>query len=67
MTCSSPIRAKYSRSTIGHPLPHLGYSAWVMLVSLLVLIPLLLALRGWGDHRLSLLQKCLLLSLLSTC
>lgn len=48
----------------GHPLPHLGSSVWVMLVSFLVLIPLLLGLRGWGEHRLNLLQKCLLLSLL---
>ncbi len=59
----SDSREVFAQRT-GHPLPHLGYSTWVMLLSLLVLIPLLLALRGWGEHRLSLLQKCLLLSLL---
>ena len=48
----------------GRPLPHLGWSWWLLLASLLVLVPLLLFLRGWEDHRLSVLQKCLLMSLL---
>ncbi len=59
----SDSRKVFAQHT-GHPLPHLGSSVWVMLVSLLILIPLLLSLRGWGEHRLNLLQKCLLLSLL---
>jgi hypothetical protein len=46
------------------PLPHVGMSFWLMLTSLLVLIPLLLFLRGWDERKLGLLQKCLLLSLL---
>ena len=48
----------------GRPLPHLGWSWWLLIGSLLVLIPLLMFLRGWEDHRLSILQRCLILSLL---
>lgn len=59
----SESREVFAQRT-GHPMPHLGASVWVMLVSLLILLPLLLGLRGWGEHRLSLLQKCLLISLL---
>jgi hypothetical protein len=47
-----------------HALPHLGLSWWLLLLSALVLVPLLMYLRGWEDHRLNILQKCLLLSLL---
>ena len=46
------------------PLPALGWSWWLLIASLLVLIPLLLMMRGWEDNRFSLIQKCLLLSLL---
>lgn len=46
------------------PVPHLGLSFWLMLLSLLVLLPLLLFLRGMDERRLGILQKCLLLSLL---
>jgi len=46
------------------PLPHLGWSWWLLIISALVLIPLLMYLRGWEDHRLSIIQRCLLLSLL---
>ena len=49
---------------IGHPMPHLGWSAWLLIASLLILIPLLMFLRGWDEHRLSIIQKALLLSLL---
>ena len=49
---------------VGRPFPHLGLSAWLLLISALVLIPLLMFLRGWEDHRLNTIQKCLLLSLL---
>ena len=44
--------------------PALGLSFWLMLLSLIALIPLLMFLRGWEDSRLSTLQRCLLLSLL---
>jgi len=60
---ASDSREVYSERQ-GHPLPHLGWSWWLLLVSLLVLVPLLLFLRGWEDHRLSILQRCLLMSLL---
>ena len=59
----SDSREVYSERQ-GRPLPHLGWSWWLLLASLLVLVPLLLFLRGWEDHRLSVLQKCLLMSLL---
>jgi len=44
--------------------PAIGLSFWLMLLSLIALIPLLMFLRGWEDSRLSTLQRCLLLSLL---
>ena len=44
--------------------PHLGWSWWVLLGGLLLLLPLLSYLRGWNDHRLNLIQKCMLVSLL---
>jgi hypothetical protein len=47
-----------------HPLPHLGWSWWLLIGSVIVLVPLLMFLRGWEDHRLGVIQKCLLLSLL---
>jgi len=46
------------------PFPHLGWSWWVLLLSLLVLIPLLLMMRGFDERKLGLLQRCLLMSLL---
>ncbi|HXE53472.1 MAG TPA: hypothetical protein VN541_10670, partial [Tepidisphaeraceae bacterium] len=49
---------------LSRPMPHLGWSWLVLLISLLVLIPLLMFLRGWDERRLSIIQKCLLLSLL---
>lgn len=49
----------------GRPFPHFGWSAWLLLFSALLLIPLIMALRGTDmGRRLSILQKCLLLSLL---
>ncbi len=48
----------------GHRLPHLGWSWLVLALSLLALVPLLMFMRKWDDQRLSLLQKCLLVSLL---
>src|SRR5439155_11902087 len=48
----------------GRPLPTLGWSWWVLIGSLLLLIPLLRYFRGWSDHRLNVLQKCLLVSVL---
>ena len=47
-----------------HAPPKVGTSAWVMLLSALVLVPLLMMLRGWESRRLDLLQRCLLISLL---
>jgi hypothetical protein len=47
-----------------HALPVLGWSWWLLLASALVLVPLLMFMRGWEDNRFSILQKCLLLSLL---
>ena len=47
-----------------HALPVLGWSWWLLIASALVLVPLLMFLRGWEDHRFSILQKCLLMSLL---
>ena len=46
------------------PLPHLGWSWWVLLASLALVIPLLMSLRGWDERRLSTLQRAILLSLL---
>jgi hypothetical protein len=49
----------------GRPFPRFGWSAWLLLFSALLLIPLIMALRGTDmGRRLSILQKCLLLSLL---
>jgi len=42
----------------------LAWSWWVLLAALLVLLPLLSYFRNWDERRYSLLQKCLLLSLL---
>ena len=44
--------------------PTLGWSWWVLLGAILLLLPLLSFFRGWNDHRLNLIQKCLLVSLL---
>ena len=49
---------------VGRGLPKLGWSWWILLGALALLIPLLMMLRGWDDRRLNLLQKCLLVSLL---
>ena len=46
------------------PLPHFGWSWWLLLLSALLLIPLLLMMRGFDERKLSLLQRCLLMSLL---
>jgi hypothetical protein len=49
----------------GRSFPTLGWSPWLLLLSALLLIPLIMALRGSDmGRRLSILQKCLLLSLL---
>ena len=44
--------------------PRVGWSWWLLLGALLLLLPLLLMLRGWDDRHLNLLQKCLLVSVL---
>jgi len=46
------------------PLPQLGWSWYALLIALALLIPLLLWLRAVGYRHLSLLQKCLAISLL---
>src|SRR6185312_1504404 len=46
------------------PMPQLGWSWWLLIISLIALIPLLLMMRGWEDQRFSMIQKCLLMSLL---
>jgi hypothetical protein len=45
-------------------MPQLGWSWWLLIISLIALIPLLLMMRGWEDQRFSMIQKCLLMSLL---
>ena len=49
---------------VPRPTPTLGWSWWVLLGAVLLLLPLLSFFKGWNDHRLNLLQKCLLVSLL---
>ena len=44
--------------------PALGLSWWVLLASLLLLLPLVMFMRRWDNRHLNLLQKCLLVSLL---
>ena len=44
--------------------PRLGLSWWVLLASLLLLLPLVMFMRRWDNRHLNLLQKCLLVSLL---
>ncbi|MDP6636105.1 MAG: hypothetical protein QGG42_14490 [Phycisphaerae bacterium] len=48
---------------IGRPLPTLGWSVWVLLGSLLLIIPLMLFLRAGGYKHLSMLQKCFVVAL----
>ena len=60
---SSDSREVYAMRQ-GRPLPEVGRSFWIFLASLLALIPLLLMLSGGNDRRLSILQKCLVISLL---
>jgi len=48
----------------GRPLPALGWSVWVFLGALALLIPLLLFLKAGGYKHLSMLQKCAVASLL---
>ena len=48
---------------VGRPLPTLGWSVWVLLGSLLLLIPLMLFLRAGGYKHLSTLQKCFAVAL----
>lgn len=47
----------------GHPAPNLGWSGWAMVGSAAVIVPLVLFLRG-TDRRVSLLRRCLVLSVL---
>ncbi len=49
---------------VGRGLPTLGWSVWVLLASLLLLIPLMLFLRAGGYKHLSTLQKCFVVALL---
>ena len=49
---------------VGRGLPTLGWSIWVLLASLALLIPLMLFLRAGGYKHLSLLQKCSLVALM---
>ena len=48
----------------GRPLPALGWSVWVFLGALALLVPLLLFLKAGGYKHLSTLQKCAVASLL---
>ena len=56
-------REVYARRD-ARPLPAVGWSWWLLLLAVAALLPLLFFLRGWDDHRLNLLQKCLLVSIL---
>ena len=49
---------------VGRGLPTLGWSVWVLLASLALLIPLMLFLRAGGYKHLSMLQKCFVVALL---
>ena len=49
---------------VGRGLPTLGWSIWVLLASLALLIPLMLFLRAGGYKHLSTLQKCFVVALL---
>jgi hypothetical protein len=60
---ASDSREVYPERSV-RPMPHLGWSWWLLIISLLALIPLLLMMKGWDEHRLSMIQKCLLMSLL---
>ncbi|HET6252053.1 MAG TPA: hypothetical protein VFE47_30485 [Tepidisphaeraceae bacterium] len=60
---SSDSREVYSMRQL-RPLPHVGRSFWIFLASVLAMIPLLFMLRGWDSGKLSILQRCLLISLL---
>ena len=51
-------------SRVGRGLPTLGWSIWVLLASLALLIPLMLFLRAGGYKHLSMLQKCFVVALL---
>ncbi|NQT37953.1 MAG: PD40 domain-containing protein, partial [Planctomycetes bacterium] len=51
-------------SRVGRGLPTLGWSVWVLLASLVLLIPLMLFLRAGGYKHLSMLQKCFVVALL---
>ena len=46
-------------------LPDLGWSMWALLIALIALVPLLLFLRAAGYEHLSLLKKCIAVSLLA--
>jgi hypothetical protein len=47
------------------PFPHFGWSIWSLIISALLLIPLIMAMRtAEGRRRLNTIQKCLILSLL---
>ena len=46
ITCWPPTRARCIPSD-GRPFPHLGWSAWLLIASILILVPLLMFLRGW--------------------
>ncbi|MDP6546623.1 MAG: hypothetical protein QGH60_21810 [Phycisphaerae bacterium] len=50
-------------SRVGRSLPTLGWSIWVLLASLALLIPLMLFLRAGGYKHLSMLQKCFAVAL----
>ena len=51
-------------SRVGRRLPTLGWSIWVLLASLALLIPLMLFLRAGGYKHLSMLQKCFAVAML---
>jgi hypothetical protein len=50
-------------SRVGRGLPTLGWSIWVLLASLALLIPLMLFLRAGGYKHLSILQKCFVVAM----
>ncbi|MDB5356031.1 MAG: WD40-like Beta Propeller Repeat protein [Phycisphaerales bacterium] len=60
---SSDSREVYSQHQLP-ALPQASLNLWLLIASLLVLVPLLLFLKGWDDRHMGLLQKCLLISLL---
>ncbi|MDB5332939.1 MAG: WD40-like Beta Propeller Repeat protein [Phycisphaerales bacterium] len=60
---SSDSREVYSLHQ-GPRLPQASLNLWLLIASIILLVPLLLFLKGWDDRHMGLLQKCLLISLL---